>query len=740
MGLGQYYQSRLLDPEQRAPRPDAGDSVDLARFIHTLKDGSHELISTIDGVQCGACVWLIEQVLARDPRVVTARVNLTSGRLRIVWRGETTEAAGLIAAVELLGYRLVPFRAGEAQTATDEADRALIRALAVAGFAAGNVMLLSVGIWAGLDNGMGPATRSLLHWVSALLALPAVAYAGRPFFMSALAALRHGRSNMDVPISIGVLLVSTMSLIETINGGEHTYFDGAVTLLFFLLIGRLLDHRARGHARATAERLLALRSSEVAVQLEDGTIERRAPETVTPGLLVLVGMGERIGVDGVIERGATTLDTSLVTGESLPEAAGPNAPVFAGMINLGAPIVLRATAAGADTLLAEMARLIETAESRRGRFVVLADRVAKLYAPVVHITALATFLLWYFLLGATLNAALLTAAAVLIITCPCALALAVPAAQVIASGELLKRGMLLKSATALERLAQVDVVVFDKTGTLSCPDLALVGVYNPADLRLAASIAAASRHPLARALCVAAGPVVALDDVVEHAGLGLQAGDIRLGSDEFCGVAAVGDDNRAALFLARPGCAPVRFSFTEALRADAAETVNRLRAMGIDIVLASGDRTEPVRYAADALGIRDVHARCRPEHKMALVAALRAKGKHVLMVGDGLNDSPCLAEADVSMSPASAADISQIVADLVFQGRGLGAVAQAIALARRTQRVMRQNIGLAVIYNLLVVPVAIAGYVTPWLAAAAMSSSSLLVIGNSLRLRRSNTR
>jgi len=739
MGLGQYYQSRTLDPSQRAPRPDVEERCDLAAFAHTLRDGSTELQLTIDGVQCGACVWLIEQVLGREPNVVAGRVNLTSGRLRLVWRGTMQEGANLVSEVEHLGYRLIPYRAAESQAETDRVQRDLIRCLAVSGFAAGNVMLMSIGVWAGLSDGMGPATRELMHWVSALIALPAVAYAGRPFFFSAWQVLRHGRTNMDVPISIGVLLVSGMSLVETIRGGAHTYFDSAVTLLFFLLIGRVLDHRARGQARATAERLLSLRGAEVSVRLPDGTLERRAPERVLPGTEIVVSMGERIGVDGLITEGHTTLDTSLVTGESLPEAAGIGAQVFAGMVNLGAPITIRTTATGGDTLLAEMARLIDSAESRRGRFVVIADRVARAYAPVVHLTALATFLGWYFGYGMSAGQSLLIASAVLIVTCPCALALAVPAAQVIASGELLRHGMLLKSPTALERLATVDTVVFDKTGTLSSPDLALSGDADAADLKAAAALAAHSRHPLSRALCAAAGPVVAADGVIEHPGQGMSLqtseGEIRLGSHCFCGAEAT-DDGLPGLWFSRPEKAPVRFAFAEQLRADAVETLEALHEMGITVILASGDRDAAVSRMAERLGIRTWHARFRPEAKMALVEQLRAEGRHVLMVGDGLNDGPCLAAADVSMSPSSAADISQNVADLVFQGRLLFPVVAALRLARRTERIMRQNLALALIYNLLVVPVAIAGFVTPWLAAAAMSSSSLLVMGNSMRLRK----
>ena len=742
LGLGTYYLQRLLDPNARAPRPEMVERADLGPFVHTRADGSCELLLTIDGVQCGACVWLIEQILGRERSVVSARVNLTSGRLALVWRGDAQEAGRLCALVEQLGYRLVPFRFAESTARSDEQGRALIRALAVAGFAAGNVMLLSIGIWVGLTEGMGPATRALLHWVSALLALPAIAYAGQPFFRSAVSALRHGRTNMDVPISLGVILVSGLSLVEAMRNGAHTYFDSAISLLFFLLIGRVLDHRARNRARATAERLLALRAVDVAVILPDGTLRRMPAETVAPGARVLGGAGERIGVDGVIRHGQTSLDTSLVTGEALPCPAGPGSLVFAGTLNMEAAITLEATATGADTLLAEMARLLDAAQAGKGRFVVLADRVARLYAPVVHLCALLTFLAWYAALGASLGEALLIACSVLIVTCPCALALAVPAAQVIASQALFTAGILLKSATALERLAMVDLVVFDKTGTLTCPELALVGAYDPQALRLAAGLAANSRHPLSRALCAAYGPVQPEGGVVEHPGQGLslqtEAGEIRLGSRRFCLGSACADtvtDAGAELYLTRPGQSALRFCFLETLRPDAAETVARLRAMGIGVMLASGDRKAAVREMASLAGIGAWHAGLRPDAKMALIERLRGNGHCVMMVGDGLNDGPCLAAADVSMSPSCAADISQTLADLVFQGAGLGAVAVALAVARRTRRVMRQNIGLAIVYNLLAVPVAVAGLVTPWLAAAAMSGSSLLVMANSLRLR-----
>ncbi|HBK04992.1 MAG TPA: cadmium-translocating P-type ATPase [Acetobacteraceae bacterium] len=738
LGLGRYYAQRLLDAGARALRPEPAERWDLARHIVAKPDGTKELTLAVDGLQCGACVWLIESVLAKEPAVTAGRVNMTTRRLRLGWNGTNDDADRLVGRIETLGYRLVPFDISALTASRDRTGRMLMRSLAVAGFAAGNVMLISIGIWAGqghVTDPIGPATMALLHWVSALIAMPAIAYAGRPFFASALAALRQRRTNMDVPISLGVLLVTGMSLMETINGNDHTYFDSAVTLLFFLLVGRVLDHRARGQARATAEQLLALRSADVAVLQPDGTVRRCAQEQVAEGDHVLVAAGERIGVDGILETGTAALDTSLVTGESLPVQAEPGTQVYAGTLNLGATLTIRATATGAATLLAECVRLIEAAEARRGRFVVLADRVAKRYAPAVHLCALLTFLWWYFAMGAAAGQALLTASAVLIITCPCALALAVPAVQVIATGRLFRGGMLLKSPTALERLAEVDTVVFDKTGTLTEPLLSLGGSPDPVALREAASLAIASRHPLARSLVSAAGAVVPAEGVVEYPGQGLAKGEMRLGSRAFCGEAVAAAEG-PEMWLARPGKAPVRFCFDERPRSDAVEIVGRLRIMGLAVKLISGDRPEQVQRIAEQLGIEDWQADCSPVDKVSVIEGWGKEGRNVLMVGDGINDSPALAAASVSASPATAADVSQTVADLVFQGSKLEPVLIALRTARRAKSVMRQNLALSIGYNIVMVPLAVAGWVTPWLAAAAMSSSSLLVMVNSLRLHR----
>jgi len=746
LGLERWYARRTLMPGARPLRPDQSAQLpDTALYETESPDGTRALHLMVDGLQCAACVWLIEQVLARQPGIVEARVNMTTRRLRLVWNPDGTDARRLIAAVAALGYRLVPFDARRMAENMDREDRALLRAMAVAGFAAGNVMLLSVSVWAGHASAMGPATRDLFHWISALIALPAVAYAGLPFFRSARTALASGRLNMDVPISLGVILAAGMSLVATMQGQPHAYFDAAVTLLFFLLAGRFLDRRARSRARSVAENLLALNAAPVNLMEPGGARRAVAPERIKPGDRVAVAAGERIGVDGAVAVGRSDVDTALVTGESVPGAVGPGIRVFAGTLNLTGPIEVVATAAGGSTLLAEIVRLMENAEQARGAYRRLADRVSRAYAPVVHLLALGTLAGWL-AAGADWGASLTAAVAVLIITCPCALALAVPAVQVATTGRLLRAGILVKSADALERLAGIDMVVFDKTGTLTegRPVLLNPGDVAADDLRLAAAMAGASRHPLARALAKTAPSTAMPAGLRETPGMGLEAetaeGTARLGSRAFCGVA---DDDGSAfpeLWLSRPGRAPVRFAFEDTLRPGAAETLAALKKMGLGVVLLSGDRPAATAKVARRLGIEHWSARCSPADKTRHLEALAAEGRRVLMVGDGLNDAPALAAAAASMSPAAAADITQTAADIVWQGRALDAVAEALTAARMARRLARQNIALAVAYNLLAVPLAMAGQLTPLIAAAAMSSSSLLVSLNALRARRKHVR
>ena len=712
--------SELADPSVYVRRDDAGARLDLL----------------VENIDCGACIPEIERALQGLAGVRAARVNFSTRRLAVTFDEARIAAAELMRALGRLGYRAAPFDPTLLRAASDREDRRLLRALAVAGFAAGNVMLLSVSVWSGAGGDMGAATRDFFHWVSALIAMPTVAYAGRPFFASALSALRGGRLNMDVPISLGVLLATAMSLFETATGGEHAYFDAAVTLLFFLLVGRYLDRRMRSRARAAAEQLMLLGAVAATVIGSDGARRALPIGQIATGMRVFVAPGDRIPVDGRVVAGASAVDASLVSGESEPAAVGAGDAVFAGTLNLDVGLEIEVTAAGEGTLLAEIVRLVEAAGQQRARYVRLADRVSRAYAPVVHLLAFGAFVGWL-IAGAAWQDALLIAVAVLIITCPCALALAVPAVQVVASGRLLRAGILLKSGDALERLAAVDCVVMDKTGTLTLgrPRLLNRDRIAPDDLALAGALAAASRHPLASALAEASG-AAPLSGVHEVAGQGLERGEVRLGSRSWCGVGGAAESGASELWLRRPGREPVRFLLADAPRPDARATVAALRARGLELELLSGDRGAAVARVAAETGILHVAAEARPDRKAARLAELAAQGRRPLMVGDGMNDAAALAAAYASISPAAASDVSRNAADLVFQGDALAPVVEAVDVARAARRLVLQNFAIALLYNAAAVPLALAGLASPLLAAAVMSSSSIAVTLNALRLRR----
>jgi len=683
----------------------------------------------------------VEKALLEVPGVVSARSNLSARRATVVFKETPPSAAPLVDALGRIGFKAAEL-APEALDTGEDAGRQLLSRLAVAGFAGANIMLLSVSVWSGSSTADDPI-HALFHWLSAVIALPTIAYAGQPFFSSAWQALKRRRLNMDVPISLAILLSATMSLYQTIKGTDQVYFDASVTLLFFLLIGRYLDQRVRTRARGAAENLLGLKAQWAHVIASDGSVERLPSRLVEPGMRIAVAAGERFPADGVIAQGATAIDESLITGETMPRELAANDLVYAGSVNLGGPVEMEARAVEADTLLSQIARLMETAEQARGRYVRLADRAARFYAPAVHTLAAASFIGWM-ISGAGWEASLTIAIAVLIITCPCALALAVPAVQVAASARLFDRGILLKAADGLERLAETDTAVFDKTGTLTAgiPSLANGGAIDNKTLSAAAALAASSRHPYALAVAQAAkerfGAVPSLGGVEEVPGFGLrrvtEAGDERLGSAAWCGV----DPARAAsasLWYGRPGMEPVAFKFEDKLRDDAGETMDALRQAHFGVSLYSGDRREAVEAAAKAVHIEEWHAGMKPHEKIERLEALKAQGRRVLMVGDGLNDAPALAAAHASVSPSTAADISQTASDAVFQGAKLMAVIELLATARKTRKMSFQNFAVAFGYNLVFVPLAMAGFVTPLVAAIAMSTSSILVTLNAIRLR-----
>lgn len=721
--------------------PAASLAADPTPFV--IRNGDFRRLElSVAGAKCAGCIAKIEGGLKSMAGIIDARLNLSTNRLVVGWRGDAVAPMSIIERLRALGYRATPFDPAVVATGEDAAGRELLQAMAVAGFATANIMLLSVSIWSGLGAEMGPATRTALHWVSALIAVPASLYAGRPFFRSALRALRAGGANMDVPISLAVMLALGLSLYETAHDGDHAYFDAATMLLFFLLIGRWLDHRLRQKARAAARDLLAMQAMTAARVRGDGAIETVAARDVRPDDRLRLWPGDRAPVDAEIIEGAADIDLSIVTGESKPARRSVGEVIHAGALVLSHPLTLRALKSSEDSLIADLARLIETGEQARSRYVRLADRAARLYVPVVHSLAASTFVVWHFLLDASLRVSLMNAIAVLIITCPCALGLAAPAVQIVATGRLFRRGVLVKSGDALERLSEVDMIVFDKTGTLTEGKLTLANraSITASALEDAAALARASRHPLSRAIVAAAGPGPVAPDAEEVAGCGVagtvRGGTARLGRADWAGAPVAEPSDLSEAWFRRDGDPAIRFQVDDLPRTDAAETIGALRNRGFALLMLSGDLDAPARRVGAALGL-DWRARLSPADKIEAVARLAREGKRVAMVGDGLNDAPSLAGAHASLSPGAAADASQAAADFVYQGDGIGPVVEAIDVARAARRRLRENFAIAAVYNLFAAPIAALGLVTPLIAALAMSGSSLIVILNALRIERS---
>jgi Cu2+-exporting ATPase len=598
-------------------------------------------------------------------------------------------------------------------------------------------MLLSVAVWSGASD----ATRDMFHFISGAIALPTVLFSGQPFFRSAWAGVKRGRLGMDFPISLALVLASSISIYESFHGGHHAYFDAAVMLTFFLLGGRYLDHMTRAAARSAAQELAALEVPRAIRLTADGQ-ETVAVADLEPGDLISVRPGARMPADGLVTEGESEVDRSLLTGESLPIRAAPGQAVSAGEVNLTGPLAVRVTAAGRDSSLARMAALVAVAEEARSRYTSLADRAARLYSPLVHTLSFSAFAWWMWRTGGDMRFAINISAATLIITCPCALGLAAPAVVTAASGKLFRKGLLIKSGTALERLARVDTVVFDKTGTLTlgAPEPLDLHAHEEDDLRVALALAQGSSHPLSQALAKGAqalgvrpAHVTELCEVPGHGIEGVWQGTrVRLGRADWVGAEA-GDLTATTLRIGSK--APVAFVFSDSLRPGAEMLVAALARQGLEMHLVSGDVAGAVERLARRLGIPTWTAGAKPEDKVAYLRRLAGQGRRVLMVGDGLNDTAALAEALVSVSPASALDAARAASDIVLMGRNLAPVEDALRIARQTVRRIRENFWLSAGYNVVSVPVALVGLATPLLAALAMSLSSVTVTLNALRLK-----
>ena len=726
-------------PSGLAPAGSPTEELSLEPFVHE-RSGSKHLELSITGAKCAGCIAKIESAVQRLPGIESVRLNLSTGTLSVQWQGSLA-ASRIGQTLQALGYPALPFDPGTREKQEDDQGQFLLKCLGVAGFAAMNIMLLSVSVWSANGDEMGEATRSLIHLISALIAIPTVAYSGRPFFRSAYAALKSGHANMDVPISLAVFLALGVSMFESLAGGEHAYFDAAVMLLFFLLIGRWLDHRLRQRAHAAASDLLALQATTALRELSDGSVETIAARDIRPGDLLVIRPGTRLPVNAQVVRGQSDIDVSFLTGESLPQVVREGGEVFAGTQNISQRLTVRATADVSGSLVADLVRLMEAGQQSKEQYTVLADKAARAYVPIVHTLAVLTFLGWLILAGSGLREAVMAATAVLIITCPCALGLATPAVQVVATGQLFRRGILVKSGNALERLAKARHIVFDKTGTLTVGELAWTNREAiPADDRKKlAALARAGLHPIARAIAAVegAGPLALDTDEIPGQGLrGVIDGvEVRLGSASFVGAAnhpAAGPTS----WFKMGSTDPVLLTFQDQVHTDGQDTINALDRSGLSVSLLSGDRAQPVAEVAQSLGIADHRAGLSPQDKAEIIGELREEHGPIAMIGDGLNDAAALSLADVSLAPGSAADAAQSAAAFVFQKDGVGSVYQAWHMARRARQHILQNFGFAVAYNAVAAPLAMAGLVTPLIAALAMSGSSVVVTLNAMRLMR----
>ncbi|MCO5054449.1 heavy metal translocating P-type ATPase [Thermomonas sp.] len=739
--LDDYYRLRDVPAgrvDADAPALAAWDREELLAGHARAIEGGREITVLTDGMRCAACAWLIDRALAREPGVLDSSANAITGRIRIAWDPARTVLSQPLARLAALGYR--PYLAtGEEREATRrrQRNRDLIR-IGLAGIGAMQAMMFAEALYLDTRGQMPIPTRDFFRWITFLVSTPVVFWAGWPFLLGAWNELRGRRLGMDVLIAGSTLLAWAASTVETLRGGPHVWFDAAVMFVFLLLVARQLEQRARGIASAQVDALARARPAFATRELDDGRRESVPIEALAVGDRVRVAVGEPVPADGVLLDGDAAFEESLLTGESTPVAKHAGDPVYAGTACREHAASIRITQVGAATRLAELVRLVETAQAHRPALARGSERIATWFVAGLALAALVVYAWWRLHEPARAFEVVL---ALLVISCPCALSLAVPAALAAAHGALAKIGVLAVRPDALERLARVSEVVFDKTGTLTCgkPQRQAItdlrGLQETEALRIAAALERDSSHPLAAAFADCPDPPPA-SNIRAVPGQGVE-GVIegrrwRIGSAPF----AIGSADDGTVWLGGADGRRARFLITERVRNNAAPALQRLREQGLCLRLASGDAEPAVTRLARELCLEHAHARQSPEDKLALVRQLQNEGKCVAMVGDGLNDAPVLAGADVSLAIGDGAALAQRSADFVLAGSNLGAVPAAISIARRSRRVIRENLGWAIGYNLLALPLAAAGMVTPWLAALGMALSSLLVTANALRLTR----
>lgn len=740
--------AHLLDDRQEWLR----FSQPLDEAAGTPQWSSHVVI---DGMHCAACAFNIEAALMSVPGVQSAEVNATTHRARVVWSESAVRPSGWMEAIAAAGYSARPAADNTLRQVREAETRKALWRMAVAGFCMMQVMMYAYPAYVALEGDMAPDMAQLLRWASWVLSLPVMLFSCGPFFANAWRDLIHRRISMDLPVAVGILITFIVSSAATFEPhgllGDEVYFDSLTMFVFFLLTGRWLELRMRDRTAGALDALMNRLPDSVARRLPDGRFERVAVRRLQVGDVIQVMPGESFPADGTVLEGQTLADEALLTGESRPQSRATGDAVVAGSHNLTASVLVRVDQIGTATRFAQIVELMENASLQKPRLALLADRVAKPFLWLVLLTASAAALWWW---TVEPGRALMVAVAVLVVTCPCALSLATPAAMLAAAGTLARRGVLVRQLQALEALSAVDMVIFDKTGTLTRDGQRITEVQTAAGvspdeaLQWAAALASHSLHPLSRALSAAAAAqarrVPVVGPVEERVGQGVQGIDaqgqvLRLGSWAFCQAEAEGLPphlQSAQVHLVRAGQWLGSWTFSEDVREDASETVRRLQSLGLAVHILSGDRPAAVQAVAVQLGIEQAQGGCAPQHKLALLRQWQAAGHKVAMIGDGLNDGPVLAGAHVSVALGQAVPLTQSNADLVLLGDRLSVVADAVVLSRQTLRVVRQNLLWAAIYNAICVPLAWMGWLPPWLAGLGMALSSLLVVMNALRLSR----
>ena len=756
-----YYESRITNSKEPILKPDLNNDFDISEFIVVNQENQFQIDLIVQGLHCGACVWLIENLLKKQKNVVDARINLTQKILRIKWSETKDEGNKLVQIITKIGYKLLPADQEILKKVETNFDNKIFKALAVAGFGAGNIMLFSFALWFDVGFEINGSTRKLLHLLSSIIALPVLIYSGRIFFISAFKSLKARLPNMDVPIAIAIFLASIVSMIQTFRGGQNVYFDSAVMLVFFLLIGRYLDFKARKKAFNVASEFSMLQVGFGRVEI-DKKIRILPAKDLCENMILIVAVGEKIACDGIVVDGLSTIDNSLISGESIPQEVKKNSLIYGGSINLSSPLKIKITKNFQNGVLSQIISLINNIENKKNIYIRIADQFSKYYTPIIHILALITFAIWYFYFYANWEIALMNATAVLIITCPCALALAIPIAQTIAISNFLKRGIVMKNGESLEKINNVEYVVFDKTGSITMGKPILKNIYEIVNgnieeidsakkefyLKISASMAKFSKHPIAQSLNNSFSGDLENIEVIEYNGKGLEANflekKVRLGSADFCEIynqnLQLKIKNSQSEFFANLNCymnfdnKNILFTFHDELKSDAKIVVDFLKKINKKVILLSGDIESEVARIAKIVGIEEFYWQKNPLEKAQILQKISDKNINFMMIGDGLNDAPSLALSTVSVSFSKAIDISQNIADIIINSSKLSAIITIFSYSKKVLKIMKQNLILALIYNILALPFAMAGYVVPLIAAIAMSSSSLLVVINSLRL------